>query len=263
MVLIIMAIFAVLFFISMNYISNNKLRNLASVVTFVVFALALVGGIANFHSHLGMKTQTVTTKQTVYSVSPSKELQFIIYQPVGTDGKTQAVVYKADEHAKKTTVAKPALDTKNLIKKTSADHASLVVKKTEKVYKNEFWKVLFGIAGNNKMVTKKVNTFYVPKSWESFSANQVKKLQSLQKEMNSKAGKAKVKKEAESFIGDKVKADMMALGAKAQSGDAEAAATMMDPTKQAQLQKDLVAKYTKQFQEQVMKKMMDEVKKTK
>jgi hypothetical protein len=242
----------------MNFVEKPNKRVFAVGGSFILLALSLLGIILNAHSYFGMSNKTVETSKTIYSASPSKEMPFLLYQSVGTADKERVYIYKTDENQKKPSTTKPDIMVKNVVKTTSEASAFLVQVKKEKVYSSEAMKFIFGLAGNDHTVKEITNTFYLPKTWTTLSTAQAKKLESLGKD---KDYQAKMKQEAQSFIGAKVQADMEEFGAQAKSGDMEAAQLLMDPAKLQEKQKELVEKYTKEFQAESMKKLIEEVKK--
>lgn len=227
MIIFVAVILAIALFISMVSISKPLLRNLTSLIIAILFALSLSLIVLNDRDHFGMKKITTTQTADLISVSPSKQLKMLLYQNVGTSGKNRVYIYKTQATQKKPTTTNPdPTHTTNKVKVTTQS-PRIVTKTTRWVYKNDAYKLWFGIAGNNHKLIQHKNTFEINNDWLTLSSVQAKKLQSL-----AKQNTAKMKKEAQVYVTAAVKKTLTA-------------AMRKDPTMSAAKRKALTAEATK------------------
>ncbi|MFC4761254.1 DUF4811 domain-containing protein [Fructobacillus durionis] len=179
MIIILFILFVILAFLSLMLIKNRAVRVISTLVSFVLVALSIVLIVANAHDHYGMDVKAKTAKTQIYSAQDQNTYGVLAYQPVGTSGREKAFVYKAKADAKKTTVAKPDLKTSTQIQNVDGNQAFQVTTTKEYVYKNDFYKFLFGWAGNNHDVKSKVVTYQVPATWIALSAQDGAKLKAV------------------------------------------------------------------------------------
>lgn len=246
MIIFVAVILAIALFISMVSISKPLLRNLTSLIIAILFALSLSLIVLNDRDHFGMKKITTTQTADLISVSPSKQLKMLLYQNVGTSGKNRVYIYKTQATQKKPTTTNPdPTHTTNKVKVTTQS-PRIVTKTTRWVYKNDAYKLWFGIAGNNHKLIQHKNTFEINNDWLTLSSVQAKKLQHL-----AKQNTAKMKKEAQVYVTAAVKKTLTA-------------AMRKDPTMSAAKRKALTAEATKKataaYQKQAMAKMVAEIK---
>ncbi|GEL15375.1 DUF4811 domain-containing protein [Pediococcus cellicola] len=246
MIIFVAVILAIALFISMVSISKPLLRNLTSLIIAILFALSLSLIVLNDRDHFGMKKITTTQTADLISVSPSKQLKMLLYQNVGTSSKNRVYIYKTQATQKKPTTTNPdPTHTTNKVKVTTQS-PRIVTKTTRWVYKNDAYKLWFGIAGNNHKLIQHKNTFEINNDWLTLSSVQAKKLQHL-----AKQNTAKMKKEAQVYVTAAVKKTLTA-------------AMRKDPTMSAAKRKALTAEATKKataaYQKQAMAKMVAEIK---
>lgn len=246
MIIFVAVILAIALFISMVSISKPLLRNLTSLIIAILFALSLSLIVLNDRDHFGMKKITTTQTADLISVSPSKQLKMLLYQNVGTSGKNRVYIYKTQATQKKPTITNPdPTHTTNKVKVTTQS-PRIVTKTTRWVYKNDAYKLWFGIAGNNHKLIQHKNTFEINNDWLTLSSVQAKKLQHL-----AKQNTAKMKKDAQVYVTAAVKKTLTA-------------AMRKDPTMSAAKRKALTAEATKKataaYQKQAMAKMVAEIK---
>ncbi|KRK45448.1 DUF4811 domain-containing protein [Dellaglioa algida] len=209
MIIILLVIAVVLFFLTWNLIRNNAV----SYTLGGIFALCIIvlGGmiVVNYSTHYGM--EKVTTTKTESLASMSKDTNLLVYQPIGTDGSEKVVVYKNTASQTKTKHTQTDDTTSKIVENAKSN--KLVVKETRWVYKNNTYKLMFGIADNNHVLIKRTNTFYVKKDMLVLTANQAKAMPKIvkaeQAQVNSKAGKAKLAKEGATFAKEAVANAMM------------------------------------------------------
>ncbi|MBU7555236.1 DUF4811 domain-containing protein [Pediococcus ethanolidurans] len=242
MIIFVAVILAIALFISMVSISKPLLRNLTSLIIAILFALSLSLIVLNGRDHFGMKKITTTQTADLISVSPSKQLKMLLYQNVGTSGKNRVYIYKTQATQKKPTTTNPdPTHTTNKVKVTTQS-PRIVTKTTRWVYKNDAYKLWFGIAGNNHKLIQHKNTFEINNDWLTLSSVQAKKLQSL-----AKQNTAKMKKEAQVYVTAAVKKTLTA-------------AMRKDPTMSKALTAEATKKATAAYQKQAMAKMVAESK---
>ncbi|MHC9533428.1 DUF4811 domain-containing protein [Dellaglioa sp. L3N] len=250
MIIILLVIAVILFFLTWNLIKNNAL----SYTLGGIFALCVIvfGGmiVANYSTHYGM--EKVTTTKTEKVASTSKAMNLLVYQPIGTNGVEKVVVYKNSASQKKTKQTQTDETTSKIVK--NAKRNKLVVKETRWVYKNNFYKLLFGVADNNKVLIKRTNTFYVKKNVVVLTANQAKAMPKIAKaeqaKLTTKAGKAQLAKDGATFVKTAVANAMMKNAA-------------ISKADQAKIVKQATAAFEAQTKAQVMQKVLQEVKQVK
>ena len=244
MIIFLLIIAVIATFLSMTLISKTAVRVICSVALMVM----------NDREHFGMHKITETTTQEIYSVSPSKQMSMLLYKSIGTADKDRVYIYNKTTSQKKPSHTETDKTT-NKVKTTKKSTARLVKSTTRWTYKNNTYKFWFGIAGNNREVSKRVNTFYVPNNWITLSTEQAAKLQK-----NVKKNQAQMKADAEKYVKAKVTATVKST---------MAAALKKNPTMSASDQKKLMAdttakaskQYAAQYQAQMMQKMIEEAKK--
>ncbi|USS88799.1 DUF4811 domain-containing protein [Fructilactobacillus cliffordii] len=199
------------FFLCFNLISNHKIANLTGAIAGLLVILTVLSIIGNFHDHLGMKKATVTTTQSFTSIN--KQMNMVLYQKLGKQGKEQVVIYKKSASQKKPTTT-PAINTKNIIHHKGTKN-KLVTQKQEWVYKNGFYRMMFGLAQKETFI-KRTNTFYVandylvmtPKQAKEFGQRMKQAATGLQKQQQNPNSQMVVKQQAQQYIQGKMQAEM-------------------------------------------------------
>ncbi|WP_395317786.1 DUF4811 domain-containing protein [Fructilactobacillus frigidiflavus] len=206
MIFVLLTISVLAFFLCWNLISNQKISNITGVFFAILAILSVLAMLGNFKNHLGMEKETIVTRTEIV---PVKQMM-ILKQPIGTDGTEQAVIYNQKANQKKPTVAKPTMDTKNLIKENAAKN-QLVTKSTYWVYKNGFYKAMFGFAQKHELV-KQTKTFAVKRGVLVMTPVQAKefgaKMQAEAKAMQTPEAMAAAKAKGEEFVQSKLTAAM-------------------------------------------------------
>ena len=129
--LLILAVIAT--FVSMTLIPKPVVRYICTAISAIVVVGSVALLVMNDREHFGMKKITETTTQTVYSVSPSKQMPMLLYKNIGTDGKERVYVYK--RMRTKENFPHRIGKTTNRVKTTNDDQARLEKKTTRWVYK--------------------------------------------------------------------------------------------------------------------------------
>lgn len=179
MIILILALFAISAFFANMTIKNSGMRYTVTLVLLGGLIISVVALVANMHDYYGMKSVTTTTKKEIYSAGQSNQnFGMLLYQGVGTNGQENVYIYKTSKTDKKTTLAKPDLNTTSKKVDISGNKAYRVVKTTRYEYKNNGFKFLFGIAGNNKQLKHRRVTYQVPPTWVALTTKQAKSLAS-------------------------------------------------------------------------------------
>lgn len=160
----------------------------------------------NYHDHYGMKKVTTQTNQQIYSASGSKLLNLLLYKPVGTSGKNNVYIYDKKQSQKTPSHTKADEYTYNKIKTTNSQTAAVTTNTTRWEYKNDFYADLFMWSGMNHKIVKRVNTFYIPRTWLKLSVSQATKLEKL---MKSSAFKTQMTGQGKQYVETELKAAMM------------------------------------------------------
>lgn len=239
MILVTLIICAVLSFLCFVYIQNKPLSWILTILSVIGMIVSTVYIVKNDKDHFGMKQETKTTYQPLHSVSPSKQMKMLLYQPIGTANKHQVYIYQTSENAKKkshTTVN----DTTNQVIKESGN-PRIETQTTRWRYKDGASKLWFGIAGENGKLIKRHNKIYVNKDWLVLSTDQAK---ALQKKLKNKTYQAQLKAQGKAFVTKQIMAAMKKN-------------PKMSKVQQAELQKQATA----EFQAQTMQKLIRSIQK--
>ncbi|USS93515.1 DUF4811 domain-containing protein [Fructilactobacillus ixorae] len=199
------------FFLCFNLIPNHKVANLTGCVAGFLVVVTVLSIIGNFHYHWGMKKATVTTTQSFTSVN--RQLNMVLYQKLGKQGNEQVVIYKRTASQKKPTTT-PAVQTHNVIHHQGTENR-LVIQKQEWVYKNDFYRLLFGLAQKETFI-KRTNTFYVaqdylvmtPKQAKEFGQRMQQAAAGLQKQQQNPATQRAVQQQAQQYVQGKLAAEL-------------------------------------------------------
>lgn len=206
MILIILVLAAILFFLAFMFTNRMGTRILAVSLTGIVLIGSCVVMVANYHDHYGMKKVTTQTNQQIYSASGSKLLNLLLYKPVGTSGKNNVYIYDRKQSQKTPSHTKADEYTYNKIKTTNSQTAAVTTNTTRWEYKNDFYADLFMWSGMNHKIVKRVNTFYIPRTWLKLSVSQAPKLEKL---MKSSAFKTQMTEQGKQYVETELKAAMM------------------------------------------------------
>lgn len=181
MILIIL-ILVVIAFIYFNVIPKKGHMPLA-IISLIVATLSVIGIVAHDYNHFGMKPETkVVKKELVSSAAP--QLPVLLYQPLG-NGTEKIYLYKTNNADKKPTPIK--MDKSHATVK-KANKASITIKTTRYVFRNNMDKFLFDWFGHNNELKQREYIFNVPKNWKVLS---IKEAKALQKKMAKQAAMMK------------------------------------------------------------------------
>ncbi|MGG5370748.1 DUF4811 domain-containing protein [Enterococcus sp. AZ196] len=194
-------IISVLTFALTNIFAKKTWQKLLSMIFAIIFLISLIFITANDRYHYAMKKTTETTTQTLISATNNKNINLLLYQPLG-NGTEKIYLYKTNESQKK-----PRTTGINHVENTLKKNQSQTQLRTDKtywVYKNDTARFWFGLSSKNHQLIKEKNTFNVSKDWLILSTDQAKNLTKLIAENESS-----MQKESKSFIQEKVKNAMI------------------------------------------------------
>lgn len=139
---------------------------------FFIFAACFIVSIglivANFNQHFGMERETSTQTVDLVSSVNEQDTDALLYKPLG-DGTEKVYLYQTETMEKPKSAGSAGVE--NHVNQ-DADQAQLTTKKTEWVYKNKFYQVLFAMAGNNHEFIKQENQFDLPSDWQVLSTEE-------------------------------------------------------------------------------------------
>lgn len=239
MILATLVISVVLGFVFFIYIENKTWSNILTAIAIIGAVLSTFYIIKNDHDHYGMKQATEQTAQPIYSVGKSKQMQMVLYQPIGTVDKKKVYIYQKSADAKKKSHTRAKDDTTNKVVRINGE-SKMVTQTTHWKYKNKAAKLWFGIADEGNKLVKQHNTLYINKDWLVLSTTQAK---ALQKKMADKAYQAQLKAAGKAFVTKQVMAAMQ-----------------KNPRMSAADRAKLVKQATAEFQAQAVKKLIASLK---
>lgn len=232
----VVTIISVLAFALTNIFAKKTWQTVLSIIFAGIFLISLALITANDHYHYGMKKVTETTTQTLLSTADNKDMNMLLYQPLG-DGTEKIYLYKTNDSQKKPKTT--GTDHVSNIVKTNQKKSQLKTEKTYWVYKNDTTKFWFGLSSKNHQLVKERNTFDVQNEWFVLSTTQAKKLAKLAQE-----NKSTMQNDAKLFVQEKVKTAMM-----------------QNPTMDQTTQQKIIQEATSEYQHQVMAKLIAKIEK--
>ncbi|NFA03161.1 DUF4811 domain-containing protein [Weissella cibaria] len=190
MVIILLAVFAILTFISWIKIENVPARVTSGLISGGLLLATVLMLVANFNNHFGMEKITKTETKTIYSAGGSKvPAGMMIAQALGTKSNNYVMIYADKENAKPTAHFVP--NKKHIVeavKKTAtyklidADKATVTTKTTRWEWQNDFFKLMFGFGGEGHSLYKQQTVVKLPKdTWVVMTPAQSKAVQAKQK----------------------------------------------------------------------------------
>lgn len=230
----VITIISVIAFALTNIFAKKAWQTILSIIFAAIFLVSLGFITANDHYHYGMKKVTETTTQTLTSTANNKDMNMLLYQPLG-NGTEKVYLYKTNEFQKKPKTTGTNHVT-NIVKKNQTK-SQLETKKTYWIYKNAATKFWFKFTSKNHQLIKEKNIFNVQKDWLVLSTEQAKKLAKLVQE-----NKATMQSEAKTFVQNKVKA-----------------AIMQNPTMDQAAQQKIIQQATIEYQQLALAKIVAEM----
>lgn len=173
MVILLLIIGCLALFASAMFINAASKRIPAIVISIIIMVGATTMMVLNYHSHLGMKQVTTTTTQTVEPLSA--KLPIALYQPLGTAGNEEVLMYRSSANGK---VKHTPADENISSKMKFANVSSLTMKTTKTTwqFKNGFYHLLFLWSGMDGTLVKKQTTITYPREFVKVTPKQMKKL---------------------------------------------------------------------------------------
>ncbi|MHA8110409.1 DUF4811 domain-containing protein [Lactobacillaceae bacterium Melli_B4] len=253
MIILSLAIGVIGMFISFIYIKNIPLRSIVTIVFLAITLVSTYGAIRNDKDHFMMEQRTTTSSHKIYATKSTNGLNMMVYQTLGTAKQHDVQTYRKSTNQKNPSHTQVDSNTTNKIKYVDGNKATLKTATTnwEFTKAGKFW---FGIAdtkfGNDKSdfkIVKRVNTFYIPKSWIHLSSNQAKELgkQMKKAQAQSKQQQAAMKQQGQAFVQAQMKAAVMKDPKLATDKDA---------------QTKLAKQFAAEFKAQVVEKQTNQIK---
>ncbi|MFC4652375.1 DUF4811 domain-containing protein [Lactococcus nasutitermitis] len=199
LILALIIVFGILTFFGFMFLKNAAARYIVGGVSLIILALSVVMLTFHIRDNWGMKEVTTSTSHVVYTAGDkSAAYGMMIKAEIGKNTGNYVLIYRNDKNSKNPdTNFKP--DEKNIVeavkksatyKQVAGNTAKVTTKTTRRVWKSDFFKVLFGIGDENKELVKQHSVVSVPKdTWLVLTADQVKELQKKAPEMAAAAKK--------------------------------------------------------------------------
>ncbi|MCI1902863.1 MAG: DUF4811 domain-containing protein [Enterococcaceae bacterium] len=240
MILLILGIGFLGLYISFITMHRSTPRSICVAIFGAVALGALLLVTLNDTRHFGMEEQTITTKQKIYSPSPSGKVPLLLYQKTGTNGKHAVYIYQTKAKGK-TVHTKADVAVQNKIKQTTTKNPLLIEKRTEWRYKSDFYRILFA-GENEREFIRQTNTFVLPDNWSVLTTAQAKKLaQKLKALQKPTAAQQQALQEAVA----------------ARLSEAKAAEPAMSAAEESQLTKKITAEIETQMIEAAIKEVKE------
>lgn len=201
MIIILMFISAMALFASVMFINHRTPRIVGTVIFGILFVGSTTLMTLNYSHHFGMHQVTTTTSKTVYSAGGKMPLA--MYQPVGTSGKDNVLIYKTRLNQSKPQHTQANEYTTSKMKFSNRQEPQLTTTETRWRFNNKFYKVLYMWSGMDGTLVERTNVINYPQSYVKVTTSQAKQLQ-------AKAGKASgaMQSQAKTFVTSKVQAAM-------------------------------------------------------
>lgn len=201
MIIILMFGSALALFTCVMFINQRLTRTIGALIFGILFvgSTTLMG--LNYSQHFGMKKVTTTNSQTVYSAAG--KLPVALYQPIGTNGQDNVLIYKTKQDQKKPDHTQANEYTTSKMQFTNRTTPLLKSTETRWQFKNNFYKVLFMWSGMNGTLIKRTNVIEYPRTFVKLTPSQARQLQ-------KKIGNAgpQLQSQAKSFVTSRVQSAM-------------------------------------------------------
>lgn len=189
--LILMFIFAVLFFVFFCALKPTTLHKIIGWCFAALFAGSVFFAIINESFHYGMTKETQSKTENLVSSVP--KVPILLYQKLDKKGDETIYLYRTDENQKKPTATEADIMVHNNVI-CQGKEAKYVQKTTTWMYKNKVIEFFFKYPNKEKEVAAIDNEFYVPSTWKVMTVDELK---AMKKQMMADASKMKAKKMAE------------------------------------------------------------------
>ncbi|MBB1063370.1 DUF4811 domain-containing protein [Limosilactobacillus fastidiosus] len=201
MIIILMFGSAIALFASVMFINQRVTRIIGTIIFGILFIVSTTLMTLNYSHHLGMEKVTTTTTQTVYSAT--EKLPIALYQPVGTNGQDNVLIYKTSQGQKKPVHTQANEYTTSKMEFTNRAKPQLKTTETRWRFKNNFYKCLFMWSGMNGTLVKRINVIKYPRIFIKLTPMQAQQLQK-----RFVAAGPRLQAQAKSFVTAKVQAAM-------------------------------------------------------
>lgn len=191
MIIAIMFVAMLLFFVSAMFIKNKTWRITLSTIFALIFVISTGAMTANYSHHFGMHQATSTQAKKVFPIRNGSPLA--IYQPLGTDGTEQVLIYKKSATQSKSSHTPADEHTKTQLKFANRSDIKMVTKTTRWRLNKGWASWLFKGVGMDGKVVKKEITITYPKSYIKVTAKQAQQLAKQSKAANSAQAQAAAK----------------------------------------------------------------------
>jgi len=173
MILILLFLGILLFIGGFLLLPTKRQRFVGGGLGFIVLVGAATLMIGNDNWHWGMHPETVTRTATIASISPAKQVDLLIYQPIRQAQKERVYIYRLPDQKKQRHTA-ANVKTQNQVAYRAVTQAKLATETTRWQYNNALWRWLFSWTGHHQVLVKRQNTFILPHSWTTLSVRQAK-----------------------------------------------------------------------------------------
>lgn len=173
MILILLLLGILLFIGGFLLLPTKRQRFVGGGLGFIVLVGAATLMIGNDNWHWGMHQETTTRTTNIASISPSKQVNLLVYQPIRQAKKERVYVYRLTNQKKQRHTA-ASVTAYNQINYRDVSQAKLQTKTMRWHYNNALWRGLFSWTGQHQTLVKRQNTFILPHSWTTLSVRQAK-----------------------------------------------------------------------------------------
>lgn len=249
LIFLMMIIFTVLTFYGFMFIKNKAASWAVGGLSILILTLSIAMLTFHIKDNWGMKEVTTSTSHSIYSAGDtSAAYGMMIKAEIGENTGNYVLIYR-NEKAEKTPATNFKPDAKNIVeavKKTatyqqvSGTQAKETTTTTRRVWRSNFFKLMFNVGYENKEIVKQHSVVSVPKdTWLVLTAAQAKTLQKKAPELEAQAKaeaaaqQATLEKEIAAAPTAAAKAKIMAA---AQAEAAKMTAIKNDPVQYAKLQ---------------------------
>ena len=199
MIIILMFGSAVALFASVMFINQRVTRITGTIIFGILFVVSTILMTLNYSHHFGMEKVTTSTNQTVYSATG--KLPIALYQPVGTNGQDNVLIYKTSQNQKKPVHTQANEYTTSKMEFTNRTKPQLKTTETRWRFKNNFYKGLFMWSGMDGTLVKRTNVIKYPRAFVKLTPMQAQQLQK-----RFAAAGPQLQTQAKSFVTAKVQA---------------------------------------------------------
>ncbi len=194
MIILLLVVFAILTFVTWMLIKEKKRRMIAGSLSFLLLSLTVAAMTLSFTHHLGMQQVSHTETQRIYTAGAKQSpAGVLLAQEIGTQSDNYVLIYRDRAQAAEPKVHfKP--DQKHITqairkeadyRQAKVNHASVKTTTTRWAWKNDVYRLLFGIGGQgNELVKEKVEVTVPSDTWVVMSPQQAKQLAQTQAKMS-------------------------------------------------------------------------------